>query len=70
MRRLIWGFAGGTYHIVGNLMLRLIYRKAQYIWYQNVPYNVIKENEFPHLMFMFAYKKAVDVWNFEVDSRK
>ena len=25
MRRLIWGFAGRTYHIVGNLMLRLIY---------------------------------------------
>ena len=24
MRRLIWGFAGRTYHIVGNLMLRLI----------------------------------------------
>ena len=23
MRRLIWGFAGCTYHIVGNLMLRL-----------------------------------------------
>ena len=25
MRRLIWGFAGRTYHIVGNLMHRLIY---------------------------------------------
>ena len=25
MRRLILGFAGRTYHIVGNLMLRLIY---------------------------------------------
>ena len=25
MRRLIWGFAGRTYHIVGNLMSRLIY---------------------------------------------
>ena len=24
MRRLIWGFAGCTYHIVGNLMSRLI----------------------------------------------
>ena len=23
MRRLVWGFAGGTYHIVGNLMLGL-----------------------------------------------
>ena len=23
MRRLIWGFAGRTYHIVGNLMSRL-----------------------------------------------
>ena len=23
MRRLIWGFAGDTYHIVGNLMSRL-----------------------------------------------
>ena len=26
MRRLIWGFAGRTYLIVGNLMSRLIYR--------------------------------------------
>ena len=25
MRRLIWGFAGQTYHIAQNLMLRLIY---------------------------------------------
>ena len=25
MHRLIWGFAGRTYHIVGNLMPRLIY---------------------------------------------
>ena len=25
MRRLIWGFAGSTYHIGGNLMLLLIY---------------------------------------------
>ena len=25
MRRLIWGFAGRTYHIVGNLMSRLKY---------------------------------------------
>ena len=25
MRRLIWGFAGRTYHIVGNLMHWLIY---------------------------------------------
>ena len=25
MRRLIWGFAGRTHHIVGNLMLRLNY---------------------------------------------
>ena len=25
MRRLIWGFAGHTYHIVGNLMSPLIY---------------------------------------------
>ena len=24
MRRLVWGFTGGTYHIVGNLMSRLI----------------------------------------------
>ena len=24
MRRLIWGFAGRTYHIVGNLMSQLI----------------------------------------------
>ena len=31
MRRLIWGFAGGTYHIVGNLMLRLILKK--YVYY-------------------------------------
>ena len=23
MRGLVWGFAGRTYHIVGNLMLRL-----------------------------------------------
>ena len=25
MRRLIWGFAGRTYHITGNLMSRLMY---------------------------------------------
>ena len=25
MRRLIWGFDGRTYHIVGNLVLRLNY---------------------------------------------
>ena len=25
MRRLVWGFAGRTYHIVGNLMPRLNY---------------------------------------------
>ena len=25
MRRKIWGFAGRTYHIVGNLMPRLMY---------------------------------------------
>ena len=28
MRWLIWGFAGGTYHIVRNLMLRLIYQAS------------------------------------------
>ena len=27
MRRLIWGFAGRTFHIVGNLMSRLIFYK-------------------------------------------
>ena len=27
MRRLIWGFAGRTYHIVGNLLSRLIWRR-------------------------------------------
>ena len=26
MRRLIWGFAGRTYHIVGNLMSRLSHK--------------------------------------------
>ena len=29
MRRLIWGFAGRTYHIVGNLVSRLIYEIKQ-----------------------------------------
>ena len=28
MRRLIWGFAGRTYHIVGSLMSRLNYDVA------------------------------------------
>ena len=32
MRRLIWGFAGRTYHIVGNLMSRLIYKEAWCYW--------------------------------------
>ena len=35
MRRLISGFAGCTYHIVGNLMLRLNYVKGPFMrfWY-------------------------------------
>ena len=32
MRRLIWAFAGRTYHIVGNLMSRLILSA----WYYNI----------------------------------
>ena len=31
MRRLIWGFAGRTYHIVGNLMHRLIMNQS-WVW--------------------------------------
>ena len=32
MRRLIWGFAGRIYHIVGNLMSRLIWETIDDIW--------------------------------------
>ena len=32
MRRLIWGFTGRTYHIVGNLMSRLIYGLIWWLW--------------------------------------
>ena len=33
MRRLVWAFARRTYHIVGNLMLRLIY-----VWLKSLKY--------------------------------
>ena len=43
MRRLIWDFAGRTYHIVGNLMPRLIYfvhvlSRNYQIWDRSIPY--------------------------------
>ena len=41
MRMLIWGFAGRTYHIVGNLMSQLKYNKVEF-YYKNTSYTIIK----------------------------
>ena len=39
------------------------------MWYQNVPYGLIKKMSTPHFMFLFIYKKVTSVGTSEVDSR-
>ena len=72
MRRLIWGFAGRTYLIVGNLMSRLIYRctfrchftiKSIFLisylfWYHKIDFTISQnELDFFNNKFDFWYHK-------------
>ena len=72
MRRLIWGFAGRTYLIVGNLMSRLIYRcfirchftiKSIFLisylfWYHKIDFSISQnELDFLNNKFDFWYHK-------------
>ena len=42
MRRLVWAFAGRTYHIVGNLMPRIKDQAVEQL--KNEPWHVISNN--------------------------
>ena len=76
MRRLIWGFAGRTYHIVGNIMSRLTYRCtircrftikpifliSYLFWYHKIDFSISQnELDFFNHKFDFWYHKFCDM---------
>ena len=59
MRRLIWGFAGRTYHIVGNLMHWL-----KYNFQMNLKYKTVLDMFYTYTIdFMFV--NNVPIWHFK-----
>ena len=61
MHRLVWAFVGRTYHIVGNLMSRLIYAFGCLIlalWLGNVP----KAYEYKSMEGFLTDKEKAIAW--------
>ena len=56
MRRLIWGFAGRTYHIVGNLMHWVRMFEVSLAMFEELTRETIVLKENVEIEYMFGYR--------------